>query len=63
MDFWITPEELSSELAGENPPLVLDVREEADYLAGHLPGAVHIPAGQLRERRAEMPKERLVVGY
>jgi rhodanese-related sulfurtransferase len=63
MEFWITPEELSGQLAGENPPLVIDVREAQDYQAGHIPGALHIPADQLRQRRAELPKDRLVVGY
>ena len=36
--------------------LVVDVREGAEYLAGHIPGARLIPMGQLPSRTAELPK-------
>ena len=35
-------------------PLLVDVREDAEFAAGHLPGAVHIPLGQLPQRLAEI---------
>jgi rhodanese-related sulfurtransferase len=63
MDLWITPEELSRQINGENPPLVIDVRDAVDFQAGHIPGAVHIPWEQLRRRLEEIPRERPVVGY
>jgi rhodanese-related sulfurtransferase len=63
MDQWITPEELSRQMNGENSPVVLDVRDDANYKAGHLPGAVHIPWRQLRRRLDEIPRDRPVVGY
>lgn len=34
---------------------LLDVREERAFAAGHLEGSGHIPAGELRERRSELP--------
>lgn len=34
--------------------LVLDVRSHAEYESGHLPGALHIPHTQVRERLAEI---------
>jgi rhodanese-related sulfurtransferase len=34
---------------------VVDVREPAEYVAGHVPGAVLIPMGQLASRIAELP--------
>jgi rhodanese-related sulfurtransferase/DNA-binding transcriptional ArsR family regulator len=43
--------------------VVLDVRPEPEYAAGHLPGAVHIPLEQLAERLAELPRDREVVAY
>ena len=38
----------------------MDVREEAEYNAGHLKNAVNIPLSQLRERMDEVPKDRPV---
>ncbi len=35
-------------------PLLVDVREDAEFTAGHLPGALHIPLGQLPQRLAEI---------
>ena len=37
----------------EDAFLLLDVREAAEYEAGHIPGAKHIPLSQLMERLAE----------
>jgi rhodanese-related sulfurtransferase len=36
--------------ARPNDLLVLDLREEAAYRAGHIPGARHLPRGQLELR-------------
>ena len=51
----ITAEELQRRLAGPQPPFLLDVREPAEYAAGHVPGAASIPLGQLAVRVAEVP--------
>lgn len=40
--------------AGRDVPLV-DVREDGEYAAGRVPGAVSIPMSQLRERLGELP--------
>lgn len=37
---------------------ILDVREPGEFAAGHIPGAVNIPLGQLRRRLEELPKDR-----
>lgn len=42
--------------------VVVDVRPEAEYAAGHLPGAVHVPPDHL-ERLDELPEGRDVVAY
>jgi len=42
---------------------VLDVRPAEEYLAGHLPGALSIPASELKVRLKEIPKGREVVAY
>ena len=36
---------------------VLDVRDDWEYQRGHVPGAVHIPVKQLRDRVGELPRE------
>ena len=43
--------------------VLLDVRPEAEYAAGHLPGAVHIPVEELADRLAELPADRDIVAY
>lgn len=63
MDQLIPPEKLREQLNGNNPPLVIDVRGKETYQAGHIPGAVHIPGQQLRQRLAEIPKDRNIVVY
>ena len=35
---------------------LLDVREDDEWAAGHVPGATHIPLGQLSARAAEVPQ-------
>lgn len=41
--------------------VLLDVREPAEWAAGHAPQARHIPLGQLAGRLAEIPADRPVV--
>jgi len=45
-----------------NPDVVLiDVRENDEYAAGHIPEATLIPLGQLSSRLNEIPKDKTVV--
>lgn len=39
---------------------VLDVREPAEYIRGHVPGAVLVPLGDVPARRGDLPKDRPV---
>jgi rhodanese-related sulfurtransferase len=57
----VTPEQLSKQLASDDPPLVLDVRTDGEWEAGHIPGAMHIPLGEMQTRRDEVPMDRDVV--
>jgi rhodanese-related sulfurtransferase len=43
--------------------LVLDVRPEAEYAAGHIPGAVNVPHDQLASRLAEFPENAEIIAY
>jgi rhodanese-related sulfurtransferase len=40
---------------------VLDVRERAEWVHGHIEGAVHVPLSELPERLAEVPAEQTLV--
>ena len=42
---------------------ILDVRPPGEYRAGHIPGAVSIPVGELKARLKELPKDREIVAY
>lgn len=44
----------------ENNAFILDVREKREYQAGHLKNAVNIPLSELRDRVAEIPRDRPV---
>jgi len=47
---------------GASARACLDVRDDASFAAGHLAGSGHLPHGELRERRAELPaRERPVL--
>jgi NADPH-dependent 2,4-dienoyl-CoA reductase/sulfur reductase-like enzyme/rhodanese-related sulfurtransferase len=44
-------------------PLILDVRSPREFAGGAIPGAVNIPIDVLRDRLAELPKDRLIACY
>ncbi|HSK69684.1 MAG TPA: FAD-dependent oxidoreductase [Candidatus Limnocylindria bacterium] len=50
------------ELVGDGA-FLLDVREEAEYAWGHVKGAANVPLGALRDRLAEVPRDRPVYVY
>lgn len=41
--------------------LALDVREPAEWQAGHVPGAFHLPLGQLEGGLRALPRDRRIV--
>src|ERR671937_1488708 len=43
--------------------VLVDVRPEEEYAAGHIAGARSIPLDELERRLAELPREREVVAY
>jgi hydroxyacylglutathione hydrolase len=54
----ITPEDLLARLGRRDPVAILDVRTGAEFRAGHVPGARHIPFQQMASRVAEVPAAR-----
>lgn len=50
----ITPEELQERLEAGEELNIIDVREDEEVAAGMIPGAQHIPLGQVEERVGEL---------
>ena len=47
---------LAVQLINYKDALVLDVREESEYDAGHIPNSIHIPADKIKDRIEELEK-------
>ena len=59
----LTKEELWQRLKSKDRLVVLDVRPNEEYAAGHIPGAVSIPLEELKKRVKELPKSKQIVAY
>jgi hydroxyacylglutathione hydrolase len=53
----VSPAELSTRIGGDSAPRIVDVRSEAEYRAGHVPGAVHVPFTEVTARWVEIESE------
>ena len=58
----VTIQELE-DLVKENKAVVIDVRNQESYDAGHIPGAKLIPAGEIVNHINELPKDKLIITY
>lgn len=59
-----TPSE-AIQLINRNDAIVLDVREDNEYLGGHIINSIHIPMSYLRDRIKELDKHKdkpIIVG-
>jgi glyoxylase-like metal-dependent hydrolase (beta-lactamase superfamily II) len=54
------PAELAARLGTTDEPVVIDVREPAEFAAWSIPSAVNIPLGELDSRASELPTGREV---
>jgi rhodanese-related sulfurtransferase len=59
----ITPTELQQLLAGENPPSLIDVREEGEAAICSIDGSTLIPMNTLPQHLPELARDRPVVLY
>jgi glyoxylase-like metal-dependent hydrolase (beta-lactamase superfamily II)/rhodanese-related sulfurtransferase len=57
----LTAHQLRRALDGEQPPLVLDVRNTAEREEGFIEGSAHIPLAELPRRLIEIPADRPLV--
>lgn len=51
----------AAQLASEDNPTLLDVRQETEFAGGHVPGARNVELGTLTTRLTEMPADPLAV--
>ena len=58
----VTKDELRKRLRNKDV-FVLDVRPPEEFDAGHIPGALSIPVGELKRRLRELPKNKEIVAY
>ena len=56
----LTVDQLASRLdaGGMDAPLVIDVRQVTEFASGHVPDSVHLAAGTLQDRLADLPRDR-----
>ncbi len=58
----LSPREVHDQIQAENP-LVVDVREPAEYAAGHIPSAQIIPLSELRKVSLQWKRELPIILY
>lgn len=57
----VTPSDLAEWIFDGPTPTVFDLRDEPDYRAGHIPGALHTPIGRSDDLVAIAPDDGLIV--
>lgn len=57
----ISTEELQKKLEAGEKLVMIDVREHEEVEAGMIPGAKHIPMGEIPERMGELDKEKEII--
>lgn len=57
----VTAQELEGRLQSDTAPIVVDVREPAEYAGGHIPGSRLMPLGTLGARLQDLPRDREIV--
>ena len=60
----MTPEQLLASIETHTAPVIVDVRSQSEYDAGHVPGAVHLPFYAMWSRHKETnatPEDPIVV--
>jgi len=58
----VTADELVT-MMKNNQAVVIDVRNQASYDIGHIPGAKLIPAGEILNHLDELPRDKMIVTY
>lgn len=60
----LTPKELKALIAADPAALtIVDVRDPAEFAAGHIPGSINIPAAEFASRSGVLEKEKRIIVY
>ena len=51
------------EMVKNNQAVIIDVRNQASYDLGHIPGSKLIPAGEILNHLNELPRDKMIVTY
>ncbi|CAM3652521.1 rhodanese-like domain-containing protein [Marinicrinis lubricantis] len=57
----ITPQEVKNKLSQGEDLYIIDVREDEEVIHGMIPGAKHIPMGEIPNRLDEIPKDQEII--
>lgn len=53
----------AQQAVAQGKAIIVDVRDETSYKAGHIKGAKLIPVSQFEQRMGELPKDKLIITY
>jgi hydroxyacylglutathione hydrolase len=56
----IDPDELADRLENDGDLMVLDVRDDHEFVDFHIPGSTNLPYGELPDRQSELPRDRTI---
>lgn len=57
----LSAQDVQTQLSGNQPPMLIDVRQPDEYKAGHIRGAKLIPLDQLSAKANTLPKNRTII--
>ena len=58
----VSPDELDA-MIKNGEAYIVDVRNQASYDIGHIPGSRLIPAGEIANHLSELPRDKTIVTY
>jgi 3-mercaptopyruvate sulfurtransferase SseA len=58
----VTADEMN-EMVKNGQAVIIDVRNQAAYDAGHIPGSKLIPAGEILNHLNELPRDKMIITY
>lgn len=61
----VSAEQVKAWMEGKQKVALIDVRLPEEYAAAHIPGAINIPAENIRMEKAKLPKDKaaLIIFY